>query len=56
VLHYLDGHGAIDSPEAARAMVRYGCAVGAITTMRAGAIEAQPTPQQVEELLLAHPG
>jgi fructokinase len=53
VLHYLDHHGAIDSAESARAMVRYGCAVGAITTMRAGAIEAQPTSPQVEELLMA---
>lgn len=51
VLHYLDHQGAIDSPEAARAMVRYGCAVGAITTMRSGAIEAQPTSAQVESLL-----
>jgi fructokinase len=53
VLHYLDDHGAIDSPEAARAMVRYGCAVGAITTMQSGAIEAQPTASQVEALLAA---
>jgi fructokinase len=51
VLHYLDQNGAIDSPQAARAMVRYGCAVGAITTMQAGAIEAQPLPPQVEAML-----
>ncbi len=51
VLHYLDQHGAIDSPEAAAAMVRYGSCVGALTTMQSGAIEAQPTALQVSALL-----
>jgi fructokinase len=51
VLHYLAHHGAIDSPEAAAAMVRYGSCVGALTTMQSGAIEAQPLPQQVEAML-----
>jgi fructokinase len=51
VLHYLAEHGAISSPEAAISMVRYGAGVGALTTMQAGAIEAQPTAEQVEALL-----
>jgi fructokinase len=51
ILHYLSSHGAIDSPEATEAMVRYGCAVGALATTKPGAIEAQPTAAQVESEL-----
>jgi fructokinase len=54
VLHYLCQHGAIDSDNEARAMVRYGCAMGALTTMKAGAIEAQPIPLAVQALLEEH--
>jgi fructokinase len=54
-IHYLCHHGAIDSANDALAMVRYGCAMGALTTMKAGAIEAQPLPAAVQALLDKQP-
>ncbi len=41
----------IATPEAARNVVKYACAVGAITTMKAGAIAAQPTASEVDAFL-----
>ena len=42
---------ALNDAETAKNMVIYASAVGAITTMKAGAIAAQPTPEEVEEFL-----
>ncbi|NEP00017.1 MAG: carbohydrate kinase [Symploca sp. SIO2E9] len=39
------------TPESARDTVRYACAVGALTTLKPGAIAAQPTAQEVEVFL-----
>ncbi len=56
VVHYLCEHSAIRSDQDAQAMVRYGCAMGALTTMQAGAIEAQPSPTAVQTLLSQRSG
>ncbi|MFB2935656.1 carbohydrate kinase [Aerosakkonemataceae cyanobacterium BLCC-F154] len=45
---------ALTDAETAKNMVIYASAVGAITTMKAGAIAAQPTPKEVEEFLRLH--
>lgn len=44
----------LTNAETAKNMVIYASAVGAITTMKAGAIAAQPTPTEVEEFLRVH--
>lgn len=44
----------LSDAETAKNMVIYASAVGAITTMKAGAIAAQPTPTEVEEFLRLH--
>jgi fructokinase len=44
----------LNDAETAKNVVRYASAVGAITTMKAGAIAAQPTPKEVEEFLRIH--
>lgn len=41
----------LSDPETARSVVRYACAAGALTTMKAGAIAAQPTASEVEAFL-----
>lgn len=41
----------IATPEAARNVVKYACAVGALTTLKPGAIAAQPTASEVEAFL-----
>lgn len=48
---YQQGIEALTNAETAKNMVIYASAVGAITTMKAGAIAAQPTPTEVEEFL-----
>lgn len=55
-IHQLCQHGtdALTNAETAKNMVIYASAVGAITTMKAGAIAAQPTPTEVEEFLNSH--
>lgn len=52
-LHQLCQHGmqALHNPTAARRMVLYASAVGALTTTRMGAIAAQPTPAEVKDFL-----
>lgn len=45
------GMQALHDPTAARQMVLYASAVGALTTTRRGAIEAQPTPAEVTAFL-----
>lgn len=49
-IHQLCQYGvsALGQPEAAKWMVMYASAVGALTTIRAGAISAQPTATEVE--------
>ncbi|HAG80146.1 MAG TPA: carbohydrate kinase [Cyanobacteria bacterium UBA12227] len=41
----------IATPEAARNVVKYACAVGALTTLKPGAIAAQPTASEVDAFL-----
>ncbi|MBE9225362.1 carbohydrate kinase [Phormidium sp. LEGE 05292] len=48
------GTEALTNADTAKNMVIYASAVGAITTMKAGAIAAQPTPEEVEEFLSVH--
>ena len=52
-LHQLcrQGIGCLQSRTVAHEIVTYACAVGALTTTRAGAIAAQPTPQEVDAFL-----
>jgi fructokinase len=52
-LHQLSIHPELNLGDTAvaRQMVRYASAVGALTTMEAGAIAAQPTPQVVDKFL-----
>ncbi len=45
------GTAALADPEAIRQMVQYASAVGALTTTRAGAIDAQPSPAEVGAFL-----
>jgi fructokinase len=42
-------------PESVKNVVRYASAVGALTTLKPGAIAAQPTVEEVEAFLKAHP-
>ncbi|NEP17943.1 MAG: carbohydrate kinase [Leptolyngbya sp. SIO4C1] len=51
---YRHGHHSLQTAETARAAVRFASAVGALTTTRAGAIAAQPTPKEVEAFLFLH--
>ncbi|HEY9649628.1 MAG TPA: carbohydrate kinase [Coleofasciculaceae cyanobacterium] len=50
--HGLKGFATFD---AAKDVIRYASAVGALTTMRPGAIAAQPTADEVEAFLKEHP-
>lgn len=51
-LHQLVAHQPnLSDPAQAQQVVRYASAVGALTTLDAGAIAAQPTPQAVDEFL-----
>ncbi|HAZ47033.1 MAG TPA: carbohydrate kinase [Cyanobacteria bacterium UBA11369] len=50
----LKGIQALSDPQAARRMVAYASAVGAMIAMKPGAIAAQPTADQVEEFLRSH--
>lgn len=45
----------LQEAQMAKDVVRYACAVGALTTMKPGAIAAQPTPSEVEEFLASQP-
>lgn len=56
-LHQLcqDGETVLQSAEQIQKCVTYASAVGALTTMRAGAIAAQPTQREVEAFLYMHP-
>jgi fructokinase len=47
----IQGMEALSDPDRARQIVRYASAVGSLTTIRSGAIEAQPTAQEVEAFL-----
>jgi len=55
-LHRLEQQGdtLFENAESVRQWVTYASAVGALTTMRAGAIAAQPTQQEVEAFLYMH--
>ena len=46
---------ALEHPQALYHLLRYASAVGALTTLRAGAMDAQPTHQEVEAFLYLHP-
>jgi fructokinase len=52
-LHQLisQGFSSLDRPDGLETAVRYGAAAGALTTTALGAIEAQPFPDQISELL-----
>jgi fructokinase len=45
------GFCSLDRPDGLETAVRYGAAAGALTTTALGAIEAQPFPEQISELL-----
>ncbi|HEY9641829.1 MAG TPA: carbohydrate kinase [Coleofasciculaceae cyanobacterium] len=49
------GIAALNDPQAAQQMVIYASAVGALTTIRAGAIDAQPTAAEVEAFIYLNP-
>jgi fructokinase len=51
LLHQLCQHPNLKDPQTVTEIVRYASAVGALTTMQAGAIAAQPTAAQVETFL-----
>lgn len=56
-IHQLCQHGLKESfatAESARNVVKYASAVGALTTLKPGAIAAQPTPPEVEAFLNEH--
>ena len=55
-VHQLCQHGmkSIADAESAKNVVRYASAVGALTTLKPGAIAAQPTAQEVEAFLKEH--
>ncbi len=44
----------LSSPEVAQEIVTYACAVGALTTMKSGAIASQPTAEEVKAFLAKH--
>ncbi len=52
-VHQLCQHGlkSFADAESARNVIRYACAVGALTTLKPGAIAAQPTAEEVEAFL-----
>ncbi|HEY9674643.1 MAG TPA: carbohydrate kinase [Waterburya sp.] len=57
-VHQLCQHGLQQSfadAESVKNVVRYASAVGALTTLKPGAIAAQPTVEEVEAFLKAHP-
>ena len=57
-VHQLCQHGLQQSfanAESVKNVIRYASAVGALTTLKPGAIAAQPTAQEVEAFLKAHP-
>lgn len=45
------GIGCLENPEQAKEIVNYACIVGGLTTTKPGAIDAQPTPEEVEAYL-----
>jgi len=55
-LHQLcqEGEALMQSADSVRQWITYAAAVGALTTMRAGAIAAQPTQREVEAFLYMH--
>jgi fructokinase len=56
LIHQLLIHGiqSLRNPETARAIVTYASAVGALTTMKPGAIASQPSKAEVEAFLASH--
>lgn len=52
-IHSLGDRGihCLEEAQTAKEVVRYACAVGALTTMKPGAIAAQPTPAEVDDFL-----
>jgi fructokinase len=44
----------LSNPETAKQIVTYASAVGALTTLKPGAIASQPTTAQVEAFLASH--
>lgn len=48
------GWGCLQQPDNVKTALRYASAVGALTTMKPGAIAAQPTPSEVDEFLKSH--
>ncbi|MHC5831849.1 MAG: PfkB family carbohydrate kinase, partial [Nostoc sp.] len=55
-IHQLSQHGihSLRDAETAKRIVTYASAVGALTTIKAGAIASQPTAAEVEAFLAAH--
>ncbi|KOP26071.1 fructokinase [Hapalosiphon sp. MRB220] len=55
-IHQLITHGikSLSDPQKAKQIVTYASAVGALTTMKPGAIASQPTTDEVEAFLLQH--
>ncbi len=55
-IHQLDQHGInkLKDAETAKRIVTYASAVGALTTIKPGAIASQPTPTEVEAFLASH--
>jgi fructokinase len=49
------GEDLLEDEAAARQAVRYANAAGALATLKLGAIEAQPTPEEIEALLAQYP-
>lgn len=47
----IQGNQKLQDPQIARAIVHYACAVGSLTTTKAGAIAAQPTLEAVDQFL-----
>lgn len=56
-IHHLLVHGwdCLQQPKEIEEMLRYASAVGALTTLRPGAIAAQPSPQEVDAFLSRQP-
>ncbi|MDB9314228.1 carbohydrate kinase [Spirulina sp. CS-785/01] len=44
----------LQEPKVVQSIIRYGAAVGALTTQKPGAIEAQPTSEEVGQFLATH--
>jgi fructokinase len=51
LLHQLCRHPDLQNPQVVKFMTRYASAAGALTTMQAGAIAAQPSATQIEQFL-----